>query len=79
MDSVDEYVKYPKVLYNLFGEYPVINCEFIDGNLIEVHFRANDDMGEYDELFCLEGEEINGPRLILNNLTTKFGFYKRKK
>ena len=80
---IDEYVKYPKVLYNLFGEYPVINCEFIDGNLIEVHFRANGDMGEYDEIIPVwKGEEINAPNgftYIEQPDYKRVGFYKRKK
>ena len=83
MDSVDEFVKYPKVLYNMFGEYPVINCEFIDGNLIEVHFRANEDMGEYDEIIPVwKGEEINAPNgftYIEQPDYKRVGFYKRKK
>jgi len=36
-------IKLPKILKTLKGNYHHINCEFIDGKLIEVHFRLNVD------------------------------------
>lgn len=36
-------IKFPRILKNLKGNYEWINCEFIGGNLIEVHFRQNPD------------------------------------
>ncbi len=42
-EKIDRKVKFPKILLNLKGNYDWINCEFINGNLIEVHFRENSD------------------------------------
>jgi hypothetical protein len=42
-EKIDKKVKFPKILKNLKGNYEWINCEFINGNLIEVHFRKNPD------------------------------------
>ena len=60
-----------------------INCEFIGDKLIEVHLRANEDMGEYDEIIPVwKGEEINVPNgftYIEQPNYKRVGFYKRKK
>ncbi len=40
---IDKEVEFPSILNNLRGDYEWINCEFIEGNLIEVHFRRNPD------------------------------------
>lgn len=40
-EKIDREVKFPSILRNLKGNYDWINCEFIDGNLIEVHIRRN--------------------------------------
>lgn len=40
---IEKNVKFPEILTELTGNYEWINCEFIDGNLIEVHFRQNPD------------------------------------
>ena len=42
-DKVDMYVPPHPVLEELVGEYEWINCEFIDGHLIEVQFHNNSD------------------------------------
>ena len=42
-EKIDKKVKFPEILNHLTGNYDWINCEFIDGNLIEVHFRRNPD------------------------------------
>jgi hypothetical protein len=34
-------MEFPPILKKLKGNYDWINCEFIDGNLIEVHTRQN--------------------------------------
>lgn len=34
---------YPEILNELQGDYPMVNCEFIAGHLIEVHLRHNPD------------------------------------
>jgi hypothetical protein len=41
--KIEKDVKFPEILQNLKGNYDWINCEFIDGKLIEVHFRQNPD------------------------------------
>lgn len=46
-EKIDKTVKFPEILKNLNGNYDWINCEFIDGNLIEVHVRQNPDF-RYD-------------------------------
>jgi hypothetical protein len=42
-EKINKKVKFPEILNHLEGNYDWINCEFIDGNLIEVHFRRNPD------------------------------------
>lgn len=42
-EKIDKKVKFPDILKDLRGNYEYINCEFIGGNLIEVHFRQNPD------------------------------------
>lgn len=42
-EKININIEFPKILRNLRGNYEWINCEFIDGNLIEVHFRQNPD------------------------------------
>lgn len=41
--KIDHFIKFPEILHNLKGSYDKINCEFIGGKLIEVHFRHNPD------------------------------------
>ncbi len=40
--KTDHYIPFPKILEQ-YKNKPVINCEFIDNKLIEVHFRENED------------------------------------
>ncbi len=42
-EKIDKKVEFPSILNKIKGNYEYINCEFIDGNLIEVHFRQNPD------------------------------------
>ena len=42
-EKIDLDVQFPEILNDLKGDYEYINCEFIGGNLIEVHFRQNPD------------------------------------
>lgn len=42
-EKINQKIKFPSILENLKGNYEWINCEFINGNLIEVHFRRNPD------------------------------------
>jgi hypothetical protein len=41
--KVSDTIPFPSILQNLYGSYSKINCEFIDGKLIEVHLRHNPD------------------------------------
>jgi len=41
--KVEHHIPFPTVLTSLHGYYPKVNCEFIGGNLIEVHLRHNPD------------------------------------
>jgi hypothetical protein len=40
-EKIDKKVEFPDILKNLKKNYEWINCEFIDGHLIEVQFRRN--------------------------------------
>ena len=40
-EKIDKKVEFPDILRNLKKNYEWINCEFIDGKLIEVQFRRN--------------------------------------
>jgi len=55
----------PEELMFVSLEEPWINCEFIDGKLIEVHLRYNEDFGliEDQEVFIpiWEGQDITPP------------------
>lgn len=53
-------MKFPKILKKLKGDYEWINCEFIDGHLIEVHFRRNPDFkyGNSIAIPVWENEEV---------------------
>ena len=46
-EKIEKDVEFPSILKNLVGNYDWINCEFINGNLIEVHIRQNPDF-RYD-------------------------------
>lgn len=39
----NDFFSRPEILKIFFKKYEWINCEFINGNLIEVHFRHNED------------------------------------
>jgi hypothetical protein len=40
-EKIDRTIDFPEVLNKLKDDYEWINCEFIDGHLIEVQFRRN--------------------------------------
>ena len=42
-EKIDKKIEFPEILKDLKGNYDWINCEFINRNLIEVHFRRNPD------------------------------------
>lgn len=60
--KVDTYIKLPDIL-QAFKSYEWLNCEFVGGKLIEVHFRHNQDFEGGIEHFIpvWEGEEIETP------------------
>ena len=61
--KTDDFVHFPDIL-DPFIHMPKINCEFIGGNLIEVHFRGNpdfeDDISEFIPVW--QGQNISPPQ-----------------
>lgn len=58
-ERVDDIIPYPSI----FKKYPYLNCEFIDGKLIEAHLRVNPDF-QNDEQVILpvwEGQDLTPP------------------
>ena len=78
---IDEFVKFPKVLYAVQGTYNCINCEFIDGKLIEVHLRSNQDMGNFNEVIPVWNDELTispeGYTYVEDKDYHRLGFFKR--
>ena len=74
--KVDDEIPLPTILSD-FANEPLLNCEFIDGNLIEVHFRDNPNFrfnnSEYIPVW--DNEQIN-PRLGYK-FVEQFGLNKR--
>ena len=80
-EKVDVKIPYPKILTTIgLYRYGWINCEFIGGNLIEVHFRRNPDFA-YDNDVCIpdwEDQEIKnmeGYRYIKDQDYLRRGFW----
>ena len=80
-EKVDVKVPYPKILTTIgLYRYGWINCEFIGGNLIEVHFRRNPDFA-YDNDVAIpvwEDQEIKtmeGYRYIEEKDYLRRGFW----
>ena len=48
--KTNDFVHFPQVLDD-FIDCPIVNCEFIGGNLIEVHLRSNPDFEQDIEEF----------------------------
>jgi len=57
-EKIDKNVEFPIILTKLKGNYDWINCEFIDGNLIEVHVRQNPDF-RYDNQVAIPNWDEN--------------------
>jgi hypothetical protein len=57
-EKINKSVEFPIVLKKLKGNYDWINCEFIDGNLIEVHVRQNPDF-RYDNEVAIPNWDEN--------------------
>ena len=60
----DIHVPFPEILNNLIQRYTWMNCEFIGGKLIEVHFRRNEDFdGNINHFIPVwEGESTTPPK-----------------
>ena len=61
--KTEDEIPFPKVLEQ-FKTKPIINCEFIGGNLIEAHFRSNPDFpnNRKEYIPVWEGQEIKPPK-----------------
>ena len=75
--KVERLIFFPEVLQNLSGNYEWINCEFIDGNLIEVHFRRNADFryGNSIAIPVWDGEERKDLTYVEDPDYRRRGFY----
>lgn len=61
--KTNDTITLPKILQPFVNKYEWINCEFINGKLIEVHFRHNEDFeGEIQHFIPVwEGEDTTPP------------------
>jgi hypothetical protein len=60
--KTDDAVVFPAILNSFKEKYEYINCEFIGGRLIEVHFRKNEDFaGDINEFIPVWADEIPAP------------------
>ena len=75
-EKINKEIEFPSILKNLKGNYNWINCEFIDGNLIEIHIRQNSDF-RYNNNIAIP---IWDDELITHNnyIQIKDSDYKRK-
>ena len=76
-EKIDKIVDFPKILNDLRGKYEWINCEFIDGRLIEVHFRQNPDFryGNSVAIPVWDDEKKKNMRFIEDSDYLRRGFY----
>lgn len=79
-EKIDQKVEFPSILSKLKGNYEWINCEFIDGKLIEVHFRQNPDF-RYNNTIAIpvwndeKNENIEDCTFIKDKEYYRSGFY----
>jgi hypothetical protein len=79
-EKINQKIEFPSVLSKLKGNYEWINCEFIDGKLIEVHFRQNPDF-RYNNTVAIpvwndeQKENIKDYTFIKDNEYYRNGFY----
>ena len=61
---VDDTIALPDILKDFANRYEYINCEYIDGQLIEVHLRRNEDFNANVNTFIpvWEGQSTTPPR-----------------
>lgn len=76
-EKIDRKIGFPPILSNLSGNYDWINCEFIDGNLIEVHIRQNPDF-RYNNDIAIPVWDDNDQEKSQNLRYIKDSDYKRK-
>ena len=76
-EKVDKKVEFPEILNHLTGNYDWINCEFIDGHLIEVHFRRNPDFryGNSIAIPVWEDEKCENMKFIEDAEYFRKGFF----
>ena len=76
-EKIDKIVDFPEILNDLRGKYEWINCEFIDGRLIEVHFRQNPDFryGNSVAIPVWDDEKKKNMRFIEDSDYLRRGFY----
>jgi len=76
-EKIDLNVQFPQILDDLKGDYEYINCEFIDGRLIEVHFRQNPDF-RYNNTMAIpvwNDEKVDNMTFIEDVDYYRKGFY----
>jgi len=76
-EKIDLDVQFPKILDDLKGNYEYINCEFIGGRLIEVHFRQNPDF-RYNNTVAIpvwNDEKVENMTFIKDVEYHRKGFY----
>ncbi len=76
-EKIDKKVEFPSILKNLKGDYDWINCEFIDGHLIEVHIRQNPDF-RYDNDIAIPVWDDNFDSSVENFKFIQDKDYKRR-
>jgi hypothetical protein len=76
-EKVDISIDFPEILLDLKGNYEWINCEFINGKLIEVHFRQNPDF-RYNNSVAIpvwDDEKYENMKFIEDGDYFRKGFY----
>ena len=76
-EKIDQKVDFPEILLELKGNYDWINCEFINGNLIEVHFRRNPDFryGNTVAIPVWDEEKVEKMTFVEDEDYLRKGFY----
>ena len=82
-ERTNDTIQFPPVLNRLNKMYSFINCEFIGGNLIEVHLRKNFDFTDGCDIIypVWTGESVVPPEGMIfesNKDHTRLGFFKSK-
>lgn len=76
-EKIDTKVDFPEILNDLRGDYDWINCEFINGKLIEVHFRRNPDFrhGNSVAIPVWDENQVENMKFIDDGEYFRRGFY----